>query len=130
MPLLKSQVRLQTCLSLTYALTARPARRSSENDHGNRIQRRNSRFFFYNFLTAPRTVSNSYARVARTQLCANHVQHVERVSRATCCVTWYEGTARLLSLMEVFFFFFFSVPQLYLWGSPLLGEIFAYVTVF
>ena len=31
-----------------------------------------------------------------------------------------------------FFFFSFSfcVPQLYLWGSPLLGEIFAYVTVF
>ena len=26
--------------------------------------------------------------------------------------------------------FFFGVPQLYLWGSPLLGEIFAYVTVF
>ena len=26
-------------------------------------------------------------------------------------------------------FFFFCVPQLYLWGSPLLGEIFAYVTV-
>ena len=29
-----------------------------------------------------------------------------------------------------FFFFFFFVPQLYLWGSPLLGEIFVYVTVF
>ena len=28
------------------------------------------------------------------------------------------------------FFFFFRVPQLYLWGSPLLGEILAYVTVF
>ena len=28
------------------------------------------------------------------------------------------------------FFFFFFVPQLYLWGSPLLGEIFAHVTVF
>ena len=27
-------------------------------------------------------------------------------------------------------FFFFFVPQLYLWGSLLLGEIFAYVTVF
>ena len=26
--------------------------------------------------------------------------------------------------------FFFCVPQLDLWGSPLLGEIFAYVTVF
>ena len=30
----------------------------------------------------------------------------------------------------VFGCFFFCVPQLYLWGSPLLGEIFAYVTVF
>ena len=26
---------------------------------------------------------------------------------------------------SAFFFFFFGVPQLYLWGSPLLGEIFA-----
>ena len=30
----------------------------------------------------------------------------------------------------LFFFFLFCVPQLYLWGPPLLGEIFAYVTVF
>ena len=28
------------------------------------------------------------------------------------------------------FFFFFCIPKLYLWGSPFLGEIFAYVTVF
>ena len=34
-----------------------------------------------------------------------------------CCFCW-------------FFFFFFCVPQLYFWGSPLLGEIFAYVTFF
>ena len=27
------------------------------------------------------------------------------------------------------FFFFFCDPQLYLWGSPFLGEIFAYVTI-
>ena len=34
-------------------------------------------------------------------------------------------------LFSFFFFFFpFGVPQLYLWGSPRLGEIFAYVTVF
>ena len=26
--------------------------------------------------------------------------------------------------------FVFCVPQLYLWGSPLLGEMYAYVTVF
>ena len=36
----------------------------------------------------------------------------------------------VLRLLSHFFFFFFCVPQLYLWGSPLLGEIFAYVTVF
>ena len=29
-----------------------------------------------------------------------------------------------------FTFFFFCIPQLYLWGSPFWGEIFAYVTVF
>ena len=41
---------------------------------------------FYNPLTAPRTVSNTYAQVARAQLCANHAQHIERLSRATCSV--------------------------------------------
>ena len=41
-------------------------------------------FFFNNLLTAPRTVSNTYAQVARAQSCANHVLHIERLSRATC----------------------------------------------
>ena len=36
----------------------------------------------------------------------------------------------LILCLFFFFFFFFCVPQLYLWGSPLLGEIFAYVTAF
>ena len=40
---------------------------------------------FYN-LTAPRTVSNTFAQVARIS-CANHVQHIERLSRASCHVT-------------------------------------------
>ena len=42
------------------------------------------RDFFYSLLTAPRTVSNTYAQVTRTQSCANHVQHIEHSSRATC----------------------------------------------
>ena len=42
---------------------------------------------FYNLLTAPRTISNTHAQVARAQSCANHVQHIERLSRATCRVT-------------------------------------------
>ena len=45
------------------------------------------RYFFYNLLTAPRTVSNTYAQVAWAQSCANHVQHIQRISRATCHVT-------------------------------------------
>ena len=43
-------------------------------------------FFFYNPLTALQTVSNTYAQVGRVQLCANHVQHIEGMSRATCSV--------------------------------------------
>ena len=48
---------------------------------------------FYNLLTAPRTVSNTYAQVARAQLCANHVQHIERLSRASVMLraTLYHG---------------------------------------
>ena len=42
---------------------------------------------FYNLLTTPRTVSDPYARVARVQSCANHVQHIGRLSSATCHVT-------------------------------------------
>ena len=41
---------------------------------------------FYNLLAAPQTVSNTYAQVAKVQLCANHVQHIERLSRTTCRV--------------------------------------------
>ena len=40
----------------------------------------------YNLLTALRTVSSAYAQMARAQSCANHVQHIERLSRATCSV--------------------------------------------
>ena len=56
--------------------------------------------YFYNLLTAPRTVSNTYGQVARAQSCANHVQHIERLSRATCSVPL--GTKRqLLNLTEL-----------------------------
>ena len=58
---------------------------------------------FYNLLTAPRTVSNAYAQVAWAQSYANHVQHIERLSRASVMLraTLYEGTAQLLSLTEL-----------------------------
>ena len=46
-----------------------------------------NRDFFYNLLTAPRTVSSTYTQVAQTQLCANPMQHNTRLSRASCRVT-------------------------------------------
>ena len=39
---------------------------------------------FYNLLIRPRTVSSTYAQVTRAQLCGNHVQRIERSSRARC----------------------------------------------
>ena len=62
-----------------------PVPRLPSNTNNNCIQRRSSRFV-YNLLAAPRTVSNTYAQVAKAQSCENHVQHIERLSRATCCV--------------------------------------------
>ena len=49
-----------------------------------------------------RTVSNTHAQAARVQLCASHVQHIERLSRASVMLlaTWCKGTAQLLSLTE------------------------------
>ena len=49
---------------------------------------------FYNLLTAQRIVSNKYAQVAQAQSCENHVQHIERLSRASVMLraTWFEGT--------------------------------------
>ena len=38
---------------------------------------------FCNLFAATRSVSNTYAKVARNQLCANYVIHIKRVSRAT-----------------------------------------------
>ena len=71
----------------------------------NRTERRNSRFFFifYNLLTAPRTVSNTYDQVARAQSCANHVQHIGRVQHALCHVAQRDSSAVKLDTVEIVF---------------------------
>ena len=46
---------------------------------------------FCNLLTAPRTVSNTYAQVARAQPCSNHVQHIERFNTSTHQYTYLAG---------------------------------------
>ena len=53
---------------------------------------------FDHLLTSPRTVSNTHAQVARAQSCANHVQHIELLSRATCRVP--RGTMGQLSCQD------------------------------
>ena len=42
--------------------------------------------FFNDLLIVLRTVFNMYAEVARAQSCANHMQHIKHLSRATCYV--------------------------------------------
>ena len=67
------------------------------------------------FLQSPHSAANCLQpQVARVQSCANHVQHIERLSYASVMLraTWYEGTAQLLSLTEFkshLFQFFYSV---------------------
>ena len=54
-------------------------------NNDNHIEWRSSRFFLNN-LIALRTVSNTYAQVAKAQPCENNVQHIGRSSHATCSV--------------------------------------------
>ena len=72
------------------------------NNNNNHIQSRFSRFFTISSQCRELSL-NTYAQVAQAQSCANHVQHIERLSRASVMLrsTWYEGTAQLLSLTEL-----------------------------
>ena len=75
------------------------------------------------------TLSNFVPRGTRHIACNIRSRYCTRLcpSRLSVCI----GDSSRCSEegVKIFFFFFFLVPQLYLWGSPLLGEIFAYVTV-
>ena len=58
------------------------------------------------FLQSPHSAANCLQHVRSSgpaQSCANHVQHIECLSRASVMLsaTWYEGTAQLLSLTEL-----------------------------
>ena len=80
---------------------------NNDNNNNNCIQRGSSRIFFYNLFAAPRTVSNTYAQVAKAQSCENHVQHIERISRATRCVPLgTKGQLSILGLTELNSHFF------------------------
>ena len=62
---------------------------------------------FYNLLTEPQTVSNTYAQVAQVQSCANHVQHIECLSHAawhvTCHVVRIDSSAIKFDRVEIAF---------------------------
>ena len=58
------------------------------------------------FLQSPHSAANCLQYVCSSgpgAKCANHAQHIERLSRASVMLraTWYEGTAQLLSLTEL-----------------------------
>ena len=58
---------------------------------------------FFTISSQRRELSQTYAQVARAQPCANHMQHIEGLSRSSVMLsaTWYGGTAQLLSLTEL-----------------------------
>ena len=57
---------------------------------------------FFSLLAAPRTVSNTFAQVAKAQSSENHVQqHRASITCNVLCATWYEGTAQLISMREL-----------------------------
>ena len=68
----------------------------NNNNSNNPIERCNSTFF-YSLLTAPQTVSNMYALVARAQSCATHRVLIKCNLQ---CAARYKGTAQLLSFTE------------------------------
>ena len=61
----------------------RSAHRYEPECHNRRSAHRYEPECHNNLLTAPRTVSNTIAQLARAQPCANHVQHIKRPSHAT-----------------------------------------------
>ena len=73
------------------------------NNDNNRIQRRYSRFLTISSQRREPSPTRTIKWPARAQLCANHVHHIERWSRASVMLraTWHEGTAQLLSLAEL-----------------------------
>ena len=50
-----------------------------------------NRDFLYNLLTAPRTVSNTFAQVARAQLCANQLHRALITRKKSCCAIFVYG---------------------------------------
>ena len=70
------------------------------NNNNNRIQKHSSRFFTITSLCCEPSPTCTFKWPA--QSCANHVQHIKCLLRATCVsATWYEGAAQLLSLREL-----------------------------
>ena len=55
------------------------------------------------FLQSPHSAANCLQHVHSSDQGAYHVQHIERLSRASVMLraTWYEETAQLLSLTEL-----------------------------
>ena len=68
---------------------------------------------FYNLLTVPWSVSNTYAQVAMAQSCANHMQHIERLlcGNLLCHVVGRDGVE--ITFILAFFFY---------WLKPLNDE--------
>ena len=78
------------------------------------------------------TQQNVYSQTVQQILYANSIASNADICRSPQYPVVPARTVKTKQLLiyTAGIFFFFCVPQLYLWGSPFLGEIFAYVIVF
>ena len=95
-----------------------------DDDHNNNNTKMSkSKFLFYNFLTAPRTVSNTYAQVAKGYSCVTDVQThrgpitFDNVQYAVCYVVRRDSSAVQFDRAEIAF-----VLAVFRWLEPFTDE--------
>ena len=94
-----------------------PGAQTRRYSNNNCIQRCNSRIFTISSLRHESSPTRN-AQVAWAQLCANYMQHIERLSHATCCVTCHVVQRDSSSIK------FYRVEFIFIWVSFLLVEPF------
>ena len=97
---LKSHVSLQYFIRRNHK-SMKEGKKPEKDNNNNRIQRRYSRFFFYNLLTAPRTVSNTHAQVARAR--ATHRALITWKCHVTCHLVRRDSSAIKFDSVEIAF---------------------------
>ena len=99
-PLLYTSISEHFVLSVMFPKTT--FNNNNNNNNNNRIQRRNSRFFAISSLRCEPSPTHTlkWPGCSRVQITC-HISSTYHVQHVVLLVTWYKGTAQLLSFSEV-----------------------------